>query len=139
MNVFSLSASSVIAAALLLSACVSSSTSSSSGWEQTKRTSARIIVDGVKVNWGVVSSLGTDAAGNTTAFSSFTKQVNGQTSSAVLPVSERVAIAQKALAQHPTCVWKGFDPDHSATMSQSLGGLFGPSAKDHVIVFSVRC
>ena len=106
---------------------------SSGGWEQSKRNSARIIVDGIRVNWGVAPALGKHASGADLAVFAFTKEANGQTISAGLSVAQRAEVGQRVLAQHPSCSWVGFDAAVNQIQSYRLGAV------DSIIVAPVDC
>lgn len=102
-------------------------------WEQSKRTSARIIVDGIYVNWGMNKSFEKPPVGGKAALASFTKRKGNETVFAGLSLQQRIAVTQKALAAHKRCSFRGFDQDYHNKFASMLGSV------DNILVFAVKC
>ncbi len=108
-------------------------TGCASGWERTSRNGARVIVEGVNVDWAVSRELGKAGDGTDHALFAFSRTYDKKTSPAYLSIEQRAAYAHRVVNGHPRCSWAGFSPVDNRLLAPKVG------ATQDVIVAQVRC
>jgi hypothetical protein len=109
---------------LFLAACgaaTSSDQSSAGGFNKTRSNGAKIVVDGTPINWLITGGMKHSSGADGALFLFFNPGTDKPSMNTSLALSQRIALAEKAVAAHPKCEWVGFDPAFHKSLAGNTG------------------
>ncbi len=109
---------------LFLAACGGTSATDPSrtdGFSKTRNNGAKIVVDGTPINWLITGGLKHDSGADGALFLFFNPGTDSPSMNTSLSLSQRIALAEKAVAAHPKCEWVGFDPAFHKSLAGNTG------------------
>lgn len=109
---------------LFLSACGGTSAtdpSKTDGFSKTRSNGAKIVVDGTPINWLITGGMKHSSGADGALFLFFNPGTDKPSMNTSLALSQRITLAEKAVAAHPKCQWVGFDPAFHKSLAGNTG------------------